>query len=372
MFVRTWKWGMAVVAAIVLGLTSAVALGQGKRRVIIDQDAAGPGGSDMQSILLALQSPDADVLGITVVTGDQWLKEEVAHTLRLVEIVGRRDVPVVPGAELPLVRTRPQTLLWEKTYGSFSYMGAWTPEWYHPADVIPPMREGDPTIKPSTEDAAHFMIRMVHKYPHQVAIIGLGPMTNIALAIRLDPQFAGLAQELVFMGGSLNPQSRDPEFATNPRHEFNFWFDPEAAHIMLTAHWAKMTATPVDISIKTHFSHALLRQIGQNQVPAAQYLAKYDTIRDDFNYMWDELAVAAWLKPELITQREKIYMDTDLGPAAGYGNTLMWDSKSKPNLDKQLVTVNVYLNTREFYDFFQKLMSSPTPGAKPVLPAKQH
>ena len=67
---------------------------------------------------------------------------------------------------------------------------------------------------------------MVRKYPHEVTIYEGGPMTNLALAISLDPQFPELAQELVFMGGSLSPQTDNPEFANNPRHEFNFWFDP--------------------------------------------------------------------------------------------------------------------------------------------------
>ena len=69
---------------------------QEKRKVIIDQDGAGPGGTDQQSILLFIQSPQTEVLGITLVTGDQWLKEEVAHTLRMLELIGRSDIPVVP------------------------------------------------------------------------------------------------------------------------------------------------------------------------------------------------------------------------------------------------------------------------------------
>src|SRR5246127_265081 len=77
---------------------------QEKRKVIIDQDAAGPAGSDQQAMLVLIQSPQTEVLGITVVTGDQWLKEELAHTLRMLELVGRTDIPVVPGAERPLVR----------------------------------------------------------------------------------------------------------------------------------------------------------------------------------------------------------------------------------------------------------------------------
>src|ERR1700693_2802759 len=90
----------------------------GKRKIIIDQDAAGPGGTDQQAILLLIQSPQTAVLGVTVVTGDAWLKEEVAHTLRTLELIGRTDIPVVPGAENPLIRTRSGTLEAELRYGS--------------------------------------------------------------------------------------------------------------------------------------------------------------------------------------------------------------------------------------------------------------
>src|SRR5439155_817367 len=75
---------------------------QQKRKIIIDQDAGGPAGTDQQSMLLLIQSPQTDVLGITVVTGDQWLNAEVAHTLRMLELIGRTDIPVFRGAEYPL------------------------------------------------------------------------------------------------------------------------------------------------------------------------------------------------------------------------------------------------------------------------------
>ena len=74
-----------------------------------------------------MQSPQTEVLGVTVVTGDAWLKEEVAHTLRMLEIIGRTDIPVVPGAEYPLVRRKEETELWEQHYGSVPWVGAWTP-----------------------------------------------------------------------------------------------------------------------------------------------------------------------------------------------------------------------------------------------------
>src|SRR5579872_3216500 len=188
------------IATAVLLMTSLTCWGQ-KRKIIIDQDAAGPGGTDQQSMILLIQSPQTEILGITVVTGDQWLKAEVAHTLRLLELIGRTDIPVVPGAEYPLVRRKDDTELWEQLYGSVGWLGAWTPRFYHPADDLGEMPEGKPSTKPADEDAPHFLIRMVHKFPHEVSIYEGGPMTNLALAISLDPQVPELAKELVFMGG---------------------------------------------------------------------------------------------------------------------------------------------------------------------------
>src|SRR5882762_10927543 len=190
----------AAVLAACLG-----ASGQGKRKIIIDQDAAGPGGTDQEAILMLIQSPQTEVLGITVVTGDAWLKSEVEHTLRTLELIGRTDIPVVSGAEYPLVRTKEATELWQQRYGTLTWLGAWTPRFYHPPDQLGEMPEGKPTTKASDEDAAHFMLRMVRKFPHEVTIYAGGPMTNLALAISIDPEFPTLAKELVFMGASLSP-----------------------------------------------------------------------------------------------------------------------------------------------------------------------
>src|ERR1043165_5984134 len=102
-------------------LLAASALAQQKRLVIVDQDAAGPAGTDQQSILVFIQAPNVEVLGITVVTGDAWRDEEVAHTLRTLELIGRTDIPVVPGAAFPLVRTQKGTEVWEQLYGKITY-----------------------------------------------------------------------------------------------------------------------------------------------------------------------------------------------------------------------------------------------------------
>ena len=357
--------------AVVILAASLLATAQGtnqgtvkdRRKVIIDQDAAGPAGSDQQAILLLIQSPQTEVLGITVMTGDAWLTEEVAHTLRTLELIGRTDIPVVRGAEYPLVRTKQETEQWEQRYGSVVWLGAWTPKYDHAPRELGEMPEGKPTTKPADEDAARFMVRMVRKYPHEVTIYEGGPMTNLALAIALDPEFPSLAKELVFMGGSLNPQTDDPEFADNPRHEFNLWFDPEAAHIVLRAPWKKIVCTTVDISLKTRMTNELIDKVKASNLPVAQYIGKYEQLRGSYNYLWDELASAAWLDPSLITKKENRFMDVDLDRGAGYGDTLTWSDHDMPQRELQSVEVQLDLDTERFYKLFVELLTAPTPQA---------
>jgi purine nucleosidase len=342
-------------------LTTSLCHAQQRRKVVINEDCSGPGGSNLQTLAVMIQSPEVDVLGITVVSGDQWRDEEVAHTLRLLEIMGRTDIPVVPGAIFPLVRRRDETQLWQQRYGKVAYAGAWDDRWWHEPSVVPPLAEGQPTTKPADETAARFLVRMVRKYPHEVTIYEGGPMTNLALAIALDPEFPQLAKELVFMGGSLSPQTDNPEFVDNPRHEFNFWFDPEAAEIVLRARWKKIVCTPTDISIKTHMTPTMAKQIEASGTPLARYVAKFAMFTPGADIMWDELAAEAWIDPSLITKSESRYMGVDLDQGAGYGNTLTWNDKDNPRAGAQPVEIQMDLDTEKFYRFFISLMSGPTP-----------
>ena len=349
--------------AVALLVSSSSVWSQQRRKVIIDEDCSGPGGSNMQTLLVMIQSPQVEVLGITVSSGDQWRAEELAHTLRLLEIIGRTDIPVLRGAAFPLVHTREEDLLWQERYGKVSYEGAWDSRWFHEPFIVPDLPEGQPTAKPSDEDAIRFMVRMVHKYPHEVTIYEGAPMTDLALALSIDPDFAALAQELVFMGGSLNPQTSDPEFANNPRHEFNFWFDPEAAQIALRAPWKKIVCTPTDISITTRQTVEMVKRIDDAGTPLAHYIARFFKPGEGNDYMWDELAAAAWIDPSLITRKETRYMSVDVDHGAGYGNTLTWTDNDKPKLTVQPVEIQVDLDRDKFYRMFVDLMRAPTPAA---------
>jgi purine nucleosidase len=342
---------------LALLLITALATAQPRRKIIINQDCSGPGGSNMQTLLILLQSPQVEVLGITVVSGDQWRDEEVARTLRLLEIIGRTDIPVIPGAVFPLVRTHDESQMWQQRYGKVGYAGAWDDRWWHEPFVIPSLLEGQPTTKAAEDDAVQFLLRMVHKYPYEVTIYEGGPMTNLALAISIDPHFPELAKELVFMGGGLSPKSDNPEFTNSPRHEFNFWFDPEAAHVVLRAPWKKIICTPVDISVKTKLTPEMVREIGAAGTPLALYVAKYFQPGPGNDYMWDELAAEAWLDPTIITQRETRYMDVDIDHGAAYGNTLTWTDRDKPAVQLQPVEIQVDLDKEKLYKMFIGLMT---------------
>jgi purine nucleosidase len=346
---------------VAFSLTSCLASAEQKRKIVIDQDAAGPAGTDQQSMMLLIQSPQTEVLGITVVTGDQWLHEEVAHTLRMLELIGRTDIPVVAGAEYPLVRRQQDTERWEEQFGSVPWLGAWTPKYYHPHDQLGEMPEEKPSTRPADEDAAHFLLRIVHKFPHEVTIYEGGPMTNLALAISLDPEFAELAKELVFMGGSFNPRTDNPEFTNTPTREFNLWFDAEAAHIVLTAPWKKIICTPVDISVKTRMTTDLIDRIKASDSASAQYIGKFARLHGNYNYLWDELAAAAWIDPAIITKKETLFLDVNLDRGAGYGNTLSWTERDKPKITTQPVEVQDDVNLDKFYQMFVDLLSAKTP-----------
>src|SRR6202451_642800 len=333
---------------------------QEKRIIIIDEDCSWPGGTNTQAILARVQSSDTAALGITIPTGDAWRDEEALHALRLLEIIGRADIPVVPGAAFPLVNSKEYIARWETLYGKVSYQGAWNFAKLHPVhgpSEIPPMPEGAPTTKASTEPIAHFLLRMVHRYPHQITIYEGGPLTNLAIAQAIDPQFASLAKELVLMGGSLNPQTDDPEFTMTPRREFNLWMDPEASRIALPAPWPRIVVTTVDISLKTKMDQELISQIVKGQYPAAQYTAKYA----DTNYLWDELASVAWLDPSIITKWKKLYLDVSIDHGASYGDTLVWSEDTRPHMGERIAEIQEDLDKPKFYKEFVALVRRPTP-----------
>jgi inosine-uridine nucleoside N-ribohydrolase len=139
---------------------------------------------------------------------------------------------------------------------------------------VPTPPTGVTTLKPIDLHGALFMIQQIRKYPNEVTLYVGGPFTTVALALGLDPEIATLAKELVLMGAGFNVD-QGGNHRINGRREFNWWWDPEATRIGMSAPWKKITITPVDISVKTTLSDDLKRRLATSKSLAAQFITKF-------------------------------------------------------------------------------------------------
>lgn len=354
------KWATAFLAVLLLAGGSRL---DAQKKVFIDQDLGGATGTDNQSLLMLLQAPDVQVLGIGIVAGDGQVKASTEWTLRMLELTGHGHIPVAQGAKFPLVNSREETNLWESMYGVFGYKGAWNPARYHDPDVVPELPIGKPTIKAIDKHAALFLIETIRKHPGEVILWAGGPLTNIALALALDPELPKLTKELVLMGAGFNVD-KGGNHRVNGRREFNWWWDPEAVRMVMSAGWKKITITPVDISVKTSLSAGMMATIAKASSPTAQYLTKYSRPAGPAgsSYMWDEIAAAAVIDPSIITETRQLKVNIDIDHGASYGQTIfVEDTVKAPEWLWKISTVHVDLDKEKFYKLYTDLMSRPSP-----------
>ncbi|GAB5412435.1 MAG: nucleoside hydrolase [Congregibacter sp.] len=323
---------------------------------------------------MLLNAPGVEVLGITTVSGNTWANRVTAQALRGLEISGDTHIPVIQGATFPLLNSERLTERFESLYGKLVWKGAWMREWveptlqtqpeyYGPYDAVE-LPGGNPTTQAADEIAANFLVRMVRKYPGEISIFATGPMTNLALAQRLDPQFAELAKELIYMGGSLGPrqvldnQSAAEfarEFVNSPRREFNVFWDPEAASIVSRSPWRRIVMVPVDPSTATQVTPELATRLADVASPE---LAKALASMEPGFPLWDEIAAAIWLQPDLVRDSRELYIDTDTHFGPGYGNTLSWGEHYQPGLGEQKAEVILAVDPDGVYRLMETLMGN--------------
>jgi inosine-uridine nucleoside N-ribohydrolase len=325
-----------------------------KVSIFFDNDFLGPGQSNIQSLIPLLRDERVKLLGVGVVTGDAWMTEETAHALRFLEIAKRPEVPIHPGARMPLMRTQAEMANWEARYGKVPFKGAWsTPRpgrTYHPQDpeLIPPMPEGAPTIKASDEDAVHALIRNVRARPGEVTIVSAGPLTNIALALRIAPDIAGLAKEIVIEPGKLDTAVARVTGNTDYATDFNFLFDPEAAHIVLTAPWKRVTVMG-NVTAAAKATQPLVDRIGAAGTPVATYLKTYARIGQP---LWDEITVAVAIDRSLVTEELVARMDVDTLPGPSYGQPVVWSAEMAPDSGEREVHIVRAIDVARFVETF--------------------
>ena len=291
-------------------------------RVIIDTD---PGVDDAFALLLAMRSPELKIEAITAVAGNVPLDITLPNALRMVEIAGRTDIPVAAGAKAPLVRRLVSAAY---AHGDNGLGGAVFPE---------------PKIKPVDLPAAALIREVIRKYPHEVTLITVGPLTNVAAALNADNQLAGLIKSLTMMGGSLSGGN------ITPAAEFNIYVDPEAAHIVFQS-GIPLAMVGLDVTRRTSLTEDHVLRLLASLNPISQAAAKIARNAIDHNRaqgflvgpnMHDSLAVASFLDPSLLRWKE-YYVDVETAGELTAGETLGYsptagDLRRSPEMEKQAI-----------------------------------
>lgn len=276
-------WLSAVVLAIALA-PLATANAQSPQRVIIDTD---PGVDDAMAILLALNSPELKVEALTVVPGNVEAKQGLENALKIVSLAGRCDVLVAGGAQHPLN----QKLI--------------TAQYWHGPNGLAGVELPQSNCKADARFGPDLIIEVVHKHPHEISLIPVGPLTNIALAVSKDPSIVPLVKNIVIMGGSITGGN------VNGAAEANIYNDPEAAAIVFNAGWM-VTMVGSDVGERTLFTRRDLANLQEQHGPESDFIAKladfYVTRSEKSGYtgaaMYDPLAVATEIDPTLVTLKE--------------------------------------------------------------------
>jgi inosine-uridine nucleoside N-ribohydrolase len=295
-------------------------LAAGRETILFDTDS-GAFGDDGAALVMLLRSPaHVAVAGITVVPGNVWPARGAAYMLHILELLKHPEIPVLTGAETPLIHSAAMARDAERRWGKLEYTGAFA-------------QERDTASRAARRGAVEFLISEIERHPGELTVLALGPMTNIALALRLRPDIETKIARIVWMGGNI----RVPGNAS-PSAEFNFWFDPEAARIVLRSRIPRKVMLPLDICNTARIRKQEFEQIAAARTPITELYREDAGNRypaflkhpDAVGYLWDELAAAYVLDPGLFTKTETRYLDVQTAWGRFYGATIPLDRQVAP------------------------------------------
>lgn len=314
-------------------------------RVVIDCDT---GVDDTMAIFYGLLAPEIEIVALTSVWGNTHVETTTTNNLRLLEIMGRPDIPVAQGAAKSLVEPLPPV---GRVHGLDGQGNT----------NLPP-----PRLAPVKESSAEMIVRLAHEHPHQLTLVPVGPLTNIGLALALDPSIAQLYRRVVVMGGSfLYPGNIS-------RHgEANIVHDPEAAQMLLDAGWP-ITLVGLDVTMKAHISAEQIQRLADSGTPAGRHLhlitQHYLSIYAQRSgraecAMHDALALAIAADPSLATLAPTVRVDCELNGTHTRGMTVAdlrgLNRPGQPPTENANATVVLEADSARFLSRFMELLSTP-------------
>ena len=301
------------------------------KKILIDTD---PGIDDSLAILLALASPELSLEGISVVHGNCSLEQATRNGLSVLELARATHIPLAKGCELPLVQP---SLLAPETHGNTGLGYAKLPE---------------PRIKPTSQHGTDFLIEQILSSPGEITLVAVGPLTNVALAIRKEPRIVGALKELVIMGGAIRYEGNTTALA-----EFNTFVDPHAAHIVYHA-GIPTTLVPLDVTYQCVLLASDVERLLKIESPIPSFIKAttdfYMEYHDSYQgikgcVINDPLALALTFAPELCDYQE-LPVDVDISGGVSTGKTFA----DFYNYDKKPSNMKVALGVRprDFIELF--------------------
>lgn len=282
-----------------------------KKKFIIDTD---PGIDDAMAIFVALKSPEVDVIGLTTIFGNVYTTLATRNALHLLEVAGRSDIPVAEGSHVTINKCAKLRIA----------------DFVHGADGLGNQNFPPPNGKPIGQSAASFLVEQARKYPGEVTLVALGPLTNIALAIELDPAFVKNIGKIVVLGGAFAVNGN-----VNPAAEANIFGDPDAADIVFTS-GADILAVGINVTHQVIFTDADREKLAVSNGELGKYLCKifdvyYDYHYDAYNtrgvYLHDPATIIAAIDPSVVTCTEGVVRVQTTGIMRGL--TLLYNNKKK-------------------------------------------
>ena len=319
---------------------------------------------DASTILMLLKSEQVELLGITEVSGNEWVDQGVQNALKLLEIAGREEVPVFRGALYPMVHDVERFDSIEKYATGYTWRGALNPWHKGPSHIVRPMGEL-PTLKPREQNAVQFLLDTVSRNPGEITILAIGPLTNLALAMGIDETFASKIKHIVIMGGAFYTGGN-----ANGAAEFNFWWDPEAARKVMRS-GARISLVPLDVCHKTKYKKWQYERILDSGNRNSRFFEAVDgpfwkSNPTELLTVFDAVAAAYLLRPEIFPDVRRRFVDVEVGQALSYGQSIAfrnedrWEGRLdfRPPLGTSEVDIVFDVDTKEYDELFASLLAS--------------
>lgn len=308
-----------------------------KKRIILDTD---PGIDDSLAILLALASPEVQLEGLTVVHGNSSTKQGTINALSILELATASHIPVAHGCDLPLVQP---SLLAPETHGNGGLGYA---------------NLSEPASRPIVQNGCDFLIEQTMSNPGEITLVAVGPLTNVALAIRQEPRIVDAVKEVFIMGGALRHEGN-----TTPLAEFNTYVDPHAAHIVYHS-GMPITLTPLDVTYQCILLADDVERIKQVRSDIPSFIEDatrfYMEFHDEYQGIQgcvinDPLTLALTFAPELCDY-EEYYVDVDIAGGVSMGKTFADFYKMTGVPANMKVALDI--RPRDFIDLFVERMQN--------------